>query len=168
MLEAWRLIGRGQSATLIEISTRSRWILPFLFDPQGILLPRTIILRYYILNHSSPRQRFAFNENTIVPLSWFPSFSRRYCFQLSCSMNSFFFLDQIIDYWLFLIFFGFRSVWNDKDVVSRLFTKYFQIYSNILSRNTFVSKNCFWIFNICIFCLNKNICNYNIHILIQI
>lgn len=168
MLEAWRLIGRGQSATLIEISTRSRWILPFPFDPRGILLPRTIILRYYILNHSSPRQRCYL---LLMKTQSFPCLDSHHflavtVFNWVVLWILFFFFGS--NHWLLIIFFGFRSVWNDKDVVSRLFTKYFQIYSNILSRNTFVSKNCFWIFNICIFCLNKNICNYNIHILIQI
>lgn len=125
MLEAWRLIGRGQSATLIEISTRSRWILPFPFDPQGILLPRTIILRYYILNHSSPRQRCYL---LLMKTQSFPCLDSHHFLAVTVFnwvvlwILFFFFLDQIIDYWLFF---------SDFDLFEMIKTLYRDYLQNI-------------------------------------
>lgn len=146
MLEAWRLIGRGQSATLIEISARSRWILPFLFDPVTLLrvsfFLRTI-MHPSILNHSSitisPRWYSLLMKTIDDSLFLIPIIFSPLLFSLSSFMN--FFLDQIIDYWLFLVSFCLNNT-NIVRVSMRLFTKYFQIYSNILSRNTFANKNC--------------------------
>lgn len=112
MLEAWRLIGRGQSATLIEISARSRWILPFLFDPVTLLrvsfFLRTI-MHPSILNHSSitisPRWYSLLMKTIDDSLFLIPIIFSPLLFSLSSFMN--FFLDQIIDYWLF----QFLSVW---------------------------------------------------------